>query len=311
MVTNDKFKKCLDQVSLGDEFQYKGLFDEAVKEYKEAIKIDPNCQPANLARIGLGDCYNSKGLFDEAIKIFSEALEKGPDATQIHHGLGAAFYRKGLYDDAIKELNIAIRMAEEYIRKNDPDLLGKDCNKEFKNELAELRKRGEFRSHRFISLWQMDMMITSHLSMGCIHVKKNLLNEAIKEFRKGLEIAPRDIRFHASIAETLVQKGELDEAINEYRIAISLNPKDEELHFNLGLTFHIKGQFDQAIKEYKETIKINKHFARANYWIGVAFLKKGFFDKVFEQLNILLKLDVELGTKLGNLISTEIKKTSK
>lgn len=52
-----------------------GLTDEAIKEYREAIKIKPDYVEAHN---NLGNDLYGKGLFDEAIKAFENFIRYAP-----------------------------------------------------------------------------------------------------------------------------------------------------------------------------------------------------------------------------------------
>ena len=82
----------------------KGLFDDAIKDFKQLIELDPD-NPTAHNHLGLA--FYKKGMLDDAIKHYKEALRLSPDDLEIHHSLGAALSEKGLNEEAKKELDIA------------------------------------------------------------------------------------------------------------------------------------------------------------------------------------------------------------
>ncbi len=92
-----------------------GKLDQAIEEYKKAIRIDPNHVDAhgNLANI-----YWKKGMYDEAIvecketlRVASGHLDSNRHAI-VRANLGSAYSGKGMYDEAIAELKKAIELTK-------------------------------------------------------------------------------------------------------------------------------------------------------------------------------------------------------
>jgi cytochrome c-type biogenesis protein CcmH/NrfG len=71
--------------------------DAAIKEYKQAIAMQPNHARAYM---GLGDCYYVKKDYDSAITYFEKSLSIKPEAFTYRY-LGDAFLNKGELDRAI------------------------------------------------------------------------------------------------------------------------------------------------------------------------------------------------------------------
>jgi Flp pilus assembly protein TadD len=120
-----------------------------------------------------------------------------------------------------------------------------------------------------------------------------MLDEAVIEFRKAVELEPADATAHASLGRALDKKGNPDEAITEYRKAIELKPDDATAHYNLGILLGNKGILDEAITEYRKAIELKADYAEAHCNLGYLFRKQGrLADSLAE-----LKRGHELGSK--------------
>lgn len=86
----------------------KGLTDEAIREYKEAIRIRPEYADAHF---NLGVDLKSKGLIDDAIREYKEAIRIDPEDAKGHYGLGDALAYKGKDKEAIEALRGFIEYA--------------------------------------------------------------------------------------------------------------------------------------------------------------------------------------------------------
>jgi len=76
-------------------------FDEAIREIKQALELDPLMPLYYAWSVGL---HWSVGKPDEALEEFAKALEIDPNNGLAHFHGGVAYYRKGLLDEAINIL---------------------------------------------------------------------------------------------------------------------------------------------------------------------------------------------------------------
>jgi serine/threonine protein kinase/Flp pilus assembly protein TadD len=84
-----------------------GRLEEAIVEYKEALRLMPNLPMAHYI---LGAALWQKGRPDEAISEFKEHLRLQPDHVSAHVSLGNALADKGRLDEAIAEFKEALRL---------------------------------------------------------------------------------------------------------------------------------------------------------------------------------------------------------
>ncbi len=139
---DDKAAKCL---NLGTDFLNAGRVDEAVAQYREAARLNPENEDAHfnlgvaLARQGhpetakaqylealriypdytdadnnLGNLLVAEGKFDEGINLFRAALKVAADEAPTHNNLGKALARQGKIDEAMASFNEALRLKADY-----------------------------------------------------------------------------------------------------------------------------------------------------------------------------------------------------
>lgn len=77
--------------------------DEAIREYREAIRINPDLAQAHN---NLGFALRNQGKDDEAIREFQEAVRLKPDLRNAHNNLAISLYLKGRYAKAWKEVEL-------------------------------------------------------------------------------------------------------------------------------------------------------------------------------------------------------------
>ena len=69
-----------------------GVYDKAIADYNDAIKLDPK---NILAFIGRGDAYTNKGDYDRALANYNEAIRLDPKSALAVSDRGVAYANKG------------------------------------------------------------------------------------------------------------------------------------------------------------------------------------------------------------------------
>ena len=72
--------------------------DEAIKEIKSALELDPISLLTNKL---VGWVFNFARQYDQAIETLKNAIEMDPDFRGLHFQLGKAFLGKAMYQEAI------------------------------------------------------------------------------------------------------------------------------------------------------------------------------------------------------------------
>ena len=91
----------------GDSYDRKGDFDRAILDESEAIRLSPKFAYAYDAR---GRAHRNKGDFDQAIEDYSEAIRLSPNYALAFNNRGDSYRSKGDYDQAILDFNEALRL---------------------------------------------------------------------------------------------------------------------------------------------------------------------------------------------------------
>lgn len=238
--------------------------EEAIEEYKITLQLDPNFVDAHIS---LGQSYAGKGMLDECIKEMKEAVRINPGYDKAHFNLGLAFAMKGSMDGAVNEFEETLRIdpnypdartSLEYARKE----RGTDKNKALKHFL-----RAESLS------------------------KEGLLDDAIKEYKQGLEIFPNYIAAHNNLGVVLLTKGMVEEAIKEFEEALRIDPNIAGVHICLGNALYEKGMLEESVREYKKALKFDPNNVVAHINLGSLFAKEGMIDHAISEYEVALKIN--------------------
>jgi tetratricopeptide (TPR) repeat protein len=94
--------------SRGSYFYQTEDYDEAISDFGEAIRLDPNDAQAYYNR---GSAYDEKKDYDKAISDYSEAIRLDPHYASAYWKRGAIyFYEKDDYDKAISDFTQEIKL---------------------------------------------------------------------------------------------------------------------------------------------------------------------------------------------------------
>ena len=167
------------------------------------------------------------------------------------------------YDDGKKKINI--------------EATGKGCEYEDSFYKKEFMLYPTYRNYNFYlrNLSEREVIGVFLNNLGVAYSGKGMYDEAIAEFKKGIEINPNYAEAHSNLGIAYRNKGRFDEAIAELKKAIEINPNYAEAHSNLGIAYGGKGMFDEAIAEYKKAIEINPNYAEAHNNLAVVYYCKG------------------------------------
>jgi TPR repeat len=95
------------QLSLGHEFLKQQKDREAIKAFKESIKLNPNYAESHY---GLGFCNFRLGKFREAADAFKKATVLSPTMAKAHYGLSLAYQELGMESQLMGEYRILERL---------------------------------------------------------------------------------------------------------------------------------------------------------------------------------------------------------
>ena len=107
-VTGDN---VLARYNLATGLAQQGRIDEAIAQYREALRIVPSYPEAHQ---NLGLALFHQGKTDEAIGHYLAELARDPDHPEAHCHLGVALAVEGRYDEALAHFQAAVRARPDY-----------------------------------------------------------------------------------------------------------------------------------------------------------------------------------------------------
>lgn len=247
-----KYKKILEKdpthieayISLGEIYYQKGLkaeeaknekeakilFEECLKYYQNAIKLDEEEKILPQTHYQLGIVYfklsrysPDKNYYPLCEYELKRALKGKFETPATHIYLGHIYFKRGLFDEAMTEYTRA-----KELNPND---------------------------------------VASWYNLGWVYKVKGMPNNAICSFQNAINTPNVDkllnIKIRTIIADIYYKQGLIEHAKEEYKNILKLNRASEIAHYKLGKIYKKQGEIGLAEKELKSVLKINPEHKQA------------------------------------------------
>ncbi len=198
-------------VRAGNEFFKAGDTNNAIHEYQEALKLNPNNVEAHL-KLGFL-FYNVTQQHEKGMAHYRKALELDPSDPRVHHDLGMALFHQGQFDQAVQHLSEALK-----------------------------------RLPNGLDLQYTAVGMREHLGEALLYAGKP--DEAIRYFSEAIRLDPNCAEAYYNVALVLAGKGDIDQTLQYYTKAVKLKPSVDRspmLHYLLGMKYAEARRFHEAV----------------------------------------------------------------
>lgn len=268
-------KHAISNNKLGLVFLKKNLYDEAIKEFKNALEIDPN-----FAEVynNLGLAYLKKNMLQQARDVFSEATKKNSEYADFHNNLGLTYFLLNNFEETIVELEKALTINPEYI-----DAQYNLCALYLKSIVEDVQETS-FPS-KIERLNKVKELLDNIICENNFKYNSKQLNTVLRlleennyaEAMKNLESAHQDVNFGSEpdfenefyLNFMFGGKGKDDNYIFEYskKLNDTINqfPDFPDLRNHLGIAYLIqcRNLFLSALEEFRHALKLNPNYKKA------------------------------------------------
>jgi protein O-mannosyl-transferase len=138
-------------------------------------------------------------------------------------------------------------------------------------------------------------------NLAAEQLENGRITEAMALIRLGLDLAPRNVEAHVTLADALKAAGRWDEALAEYHRALEIEPHSVVAHVNLGATLLLLGRPNEAAAHFQAAVETKPDLASAHTNLGDAFLQVGRGDEAIEQYILALRYDPDDADAEANL----------
>ncbi|HEU5360854.1 MAG TPA: tetratricopeptide repeat protein [Candidatus Deferrimicrobiaceae bacterium] len=195
--------------------------------------------------------------FQRAENLLREAMSGGANYSDIHHMLGLIYHHWGKFEEAVREFEISLSRNPEYaealtslaITLNE---LGRyeEAKDAHQRAARSLLKPGRTTSGSPFA----SKIANLHAELGELYLALGNTEEAVAEYRKALQIAPRfpDLRVRLAIA--LREAGRLEEGLAELDRAMDDRPELVSALAQQGVLLYLLGRKGEARRAWENAL---------------------------------------------------------
>jgi tetratricopeptide (TPR) repeat protein len=260
----------------GIDAQERGDINSAIKEYRNALAINPGLSEA---RANLGAALAAAGQFDAAIAEDKRAMADAPDRVGVQKNLALAYYKKGDF--------VAARPEFEAVHKARPAdlsvtmLLGY-CEVKLGqgSEAVELLKPLERTNE---SNADFEFVLASAL------IEASRQDEGLPKMER-VARSTRSAEAYVIAGSTRMDRREFREARADLDAAIEIDPAIPGLYTLAGQARDALGDTEPAASAFQSALRADPRDATANLYLGTIRLKRRDLDGARPLLELALQL---------------------
>lgn len=280
--------------------------NEGIREFKEAINLDAQLMEPlyNQAK-----SYGDEGISDFAERYVMRALAVAPRSWQALTLLGVIKLNQGQGAQAVQSLRAArqLRPQEAMILTNLALALVQTNNEAIAESTFQEASRLAPQDYEInlhlgwlylrqgqtsastaelaIALDQNDSLAIGHNNYGLCEVEMANPQEALRRFRRALQIAPGLSPVYYQLGGTYALLGDMPAAIEAWERNAKEEPGNADCYCNLGVAYYKAGKFDKAMAEFRHVITIRQNRMDDFSNMGLTYAKQGMALKAAAKKN--------------------------
>jgi tetratricopeptide (TPR) repeat protein len=267
-----------------------GRFEESATISLQAIKLQPDYAEAYT---NLGAAYDSLGRKEEAIAAHERAIELHPGLASAHNNLGMVYYRLGRLDEALQAINRAIKLRPDFARA--VNNLGRVYLKLNNYRAAE----AAFRQAIIIDAGLAEAVG----NLGVVQCVLGQDQEALESLKRATQLKPDFVEAHYNIGMLCIKIGREQDAVAGFEQALRIKPQLPEAANQVGLVHFRAKRHKESIQFFRHAIRVDPNFAEAHYNLALSYLLVRDTNSAFEVYDALKSLNEELAGQLLDIIS--------
>jgi tetratricopeptide (TPR) repeat protein len=209
-------ERVLQHITRGGELSRLRRYDEAIEEYRAAIKEAG--KPVFTAYLNMGTVSFSKEDYPQAIEAFKQALTLRPNSWQGHYNLAEALFAREDYSGAEKEYRRVLELPSNQMATRTRHFLGLALYKQGRVDEAMV----EYRS----AIEQAGGQYSeAHYNLGIALLERGQAQIAEQEFKLALEQEKKPWpEAQYNLAQALEKQKRFTEAADGYEVYLKLAP---------------------------------------------------------------------------------------
>ncbi len=222
-----------------DKLYAAGNFQEALLEYRNALKLDPQ---NSLHTLGMAECLNQLNRLTEAHDYFEKTVLLDPLQPQANLQLGKNYYSIGDHDKAQKHAEKVIQFDPQNIEAH---LL----------RAASFIRTGDLNAAREQAavIIRLPLISAPHCQSTAQLFEQLQDNQNVeKYYRQALQLDADYFQAHVGLADWYASNRQFESALVELNAVLSKDPKNLSARASRAELYGMQGETTQSLTTYRE-----------------------------------------------------------
>lgn len=303
--------------------QDRGMLEEALVAYEQAIRLDPTYAGAHYNK---GNVLKQLGRLEEALLADEEAIRLEPRNADAYNNKGNVLKRLDRLEEALVAYEHAISLAPTmpYVHHNKGLVLAQLGRR--KEALAAYERAthldpGDAKAHYYkggmlhslgrvkeaLAAYEQVIRLDpkyapAHFARGVMLEQLRRPGDALLAYEQSIRIDPTSMESHSNKGMVLQQLGRPQEALAAYEQAIRLDPQLGLLYANKGSVLAQLGRFEEALTALDQSIRLDPSHAPAYVNKVLLLTQLGRSQEALSALDQAMRLDPQLAITIANAL---------
>lgn len=268
-------------------------FDEALKNYKKAVTLDPSRVDSHK---GLVRCYKRMGkALEEAVEL-QEMLRYYPTSSELLLRIGEAHLREGEFLEAEGYFRraIAFHQAEDGVRikAKSHSSLGR-AYIVHGDQKKDDRKYHEAERESNTAKVLDPLLISAYNNLLIVYKKLGRYKEAEVLFREAVKIMPDDADGWFELFQIYLSDGEKNKAAYSLEMAVKYDPENQVIPCLAGTSYMRQNMFEEAVEAFSKAVEMNASDVRLYNYLGICYRRMLRYSQAVDSYKKALAIDPE------------------
>jgi tetratricopeptide (TPR) repeat protein len=260
--------------NLGVLYFRKGMYVEAIEQFKEALKVDPRF---DLARENLQYLFAETGLEDPDVKRWRDEVKRDPENFEGLLRLGVSYQNMARFREASEILGAVVERNPDHTMARFHLASSLKAQGLYQQALEHYQAIGAHFAKSTVY----------HADLGETYYNLGRTDEAVAELTAAIKLDADYWRSHFLLSFAYGDNGQLQEALEESRVASRLNPSFQNTEANLTLSSYGTGGGADASRAAgpKEAASLES----TSFTLGIAYRERGFLAEALKEFQKALQ----------------------
>jgi len=282
-------------MNYGQALEAAGRDDEALAEFKKAVKMGPYA----FAHSNLGLAFMRRGNFSEGIEHLKKSVELWPTSPEMHLYLARAYQQMGKMKEAEASFKTALGLRPEYLLAHRSIARMYEHQGRLGEAVEHYRKVLELSPKAADVAERIELIATATSAGGSGSRTGGASSPQIEVYQRIFENDPENVENLFALAWEYHRQGKLEESRSAYEAVLKLDQDHRQACFNLAyilLGSDEDEELRRSIELFETVLRVDPQYVEALHHIATAYWKLGETDsaRVYDERYVKLGEHAEL-----------------